>query len=111
MASPKKLFFGGEGEIAENLRHEQRKVIKYNHLVANMVILHNVVGMSRVSEATPGRGGANQSGNTGWVGAISLGAHQSFSATTFWISGARSRRWMRGSAFWRSNQQAKANDH
>ena len=28
--------------------HEQRKVIKYNHLVANMVILHNVVGMSRV---------------------------------------------------------------
>jgi len=23
-------------------------VIKYNHLVANMVILHNVVGMSRV---------------------------------------------------------------
>jgi len=44
----KKLFFGGEGEIAENLRHEQQKVIKYNHLVANMVILHNVVGMSRV---------------------------------------------------------------
>lgn len=44
----KKLFFGGEGEIAENIRHEQQKVIKYNHLVANMVILHNVVGMSRV---------------------------------------------------------------
>jgi TnpA family transposase len=34
----KKLFFGGEGEIAENLRHEQLKIIKYNHLVANMVI-------------------------------------------------------------------------
>ena len=41
-------FFGGDGVIAENLRHEQRKVIKYNHLVANMVILHNVVGMSNV---------------------------------------------------------------
>ena len=41
-------FFGGEGIIAENIRHEQRKVIKYNHLVANMVILHNVVGMTRV---------------------------------------------------------------
>ena len=41
-------FFGGEGIIAENLRHEQRKIIKYNHLVANMVILHNVVGMSNV---------------------------------------------------------------
>jgi TnpA family transposase len=41
-------FFGGDGIIAENLRHEQRKIIKYNHLVANMVILHNVVGMTRV---------------------------------------------------------------
>lgn len=41
-------FFGGEGIIAENIRHEQRKVIKYNHLVANMVILHNVAGMTRV---------------------------------------------------------------
>ncbi|OAI19081.1 Tn3 family transposase [Methylomonas koyamae] len=44
----KKLFFGSEGEIAENLRHEQQKIVKYNHLVANLVILHNVVGMSRV---------------------------------------------------------------
>lgn len=35
------LMFGGE-VIAENLRHEQRKVIKYNQLVANMVILYNV---------------------------------------------------------------------
>jgi hypothetical protein len=41
-------FFGGEGIIAENIRHEQRKGIKYNHLVANMIILHNVVGMTRV---------------------------------------------------------------
>jgi len=35
------LMFGGE-VIAENVRHEQRKVIKYNQLVANMVILYNV---------------------------------------------------------------------
>ncbi len=41
------LMFGGDGVIAENLRHEQRKVIKYNQLVANMVILHNVQWMSR----------------------------------------------------------------
>ena len=41
------LFFGGEGIIAENVRHEQRKIIKYSHLVANMVILHNVQWMSR----------------------------------------------------------------
>nr|WP_265096939.1 transposase [Burkholderia cenocepacia] len=41
------LMFGGEGVIAENVRHEQRKVIKYNHLVANMAILYNVQWMSR----------------------------------------------------------------
>ncbi len=41
------LMFGGKGVIAENIRHEQRKVIKYNHPVANMVILYNVQWMSR----------------------------------------------------------------
>ena len=41
------LFFGGEGIIAENLRHQQRKIVKYNHLVANMVILHNAETMTR----------------------------------------------------------------
>lgn len=41
------LMFGGDGIIAENLRHEQRKVIKYNQLVANMVVLYNVQWMSR----------------------------------------------------------------
>ena len=44
MAHP---FFGGDGIIAENIRHEQRKVIKYNQLVANMVILNNVHWMSK----------------------------------------------------------------
>ena len=34
--------------IPENLRHEQTKVIKYNHLVANLVILYNVHEMTRV---------------------------------------------------------------
>ena len=41
------LHFANDGIIAENIRHEQRKVVKYNHLVANMVILHNVHTMSR----------------------------------------------------------------
>ena len=27
--------------------HEQRKIVKYSQLVANMVILHNVEGMTR----------------------------------------------------------------
>ncbi|MEQ9443916.1 MAG: Tn3 family transposase, partial [Cyclobacteriaceae bacterium] len=34
--------------IPENLRHEQTKIIKYNHLVANLVILYNVDEMTRV---------------------------------------------------------------
>ena len=41
-------FFGGGGVIAENLRHEQQKLVKYNHLVNNMIVLHNVVGMTRI---------------------------------------------------------------
>jgi TnpA family transposase len=50
------LFFGGDGIIAENIRHEQRKVIKYNQLVANMVILHNVHSMSRILKRLQGKG-------------------------------------------------------
>jgi len=50
------LFFGGEGIIAENIRHEQRKVVKYNQLVANMVILHNVQGMTRVLKELQAKG-------------------------------------------------------
>ena len=41
-------FFGGEGIIAENIQHEQRKIVRYNQLVANMIILHNVEQMTRV---------------------------------------------------------------
>jgi hypothetical protein len=41
-------LFGGEGVIAGNLRHEQQKLIKYNHLVANMLIQHNVDEMTCV---------------------------------------------------------------
>jgi TnpA family transposase len=41
------VLFGGDGVIAENLRHEQRKIIKYNHLVANLLILHNVATLTK----------------------------------------------------------------
>ena len=41
------VAFGGEGIIAENVRDEQRKFIKYNHLVANLLIFHNVVTMTK----------------------------------------------------------------
>lgn len=42
------LFFGGEGVIADNDPEEQEKVIKYNDLVANAVIFHNVVDQTRI---------------------------------------------------------------
>lgn len=42
------IAFGGDGTITTNNRDEQRKVIKYNHLVANCVIFHNVFTLSRL---------------------------------------------------------------
>ena len=41
-------MFGGGGTIADNMRKNQRKIIKYGHLVANMVILHVVANMTKV---------------------------------------------------------------
>jgi len=38
----------GDGTITENDRDAQRKVIKYNHLVANCVIFYTVFAMSQV---------------------------------------------------------------
>ena len=45
------VAFGGEGVIRQNSREEQRKIIRYNHLVANLVVFHNVVAMTRVLQA------------------------------------------------------------
>ncbi len=42
------LFFGGEGVIADNDPEEQEKIIKYNELIANAVIFHNVVDQTRI---------------------------------------------------------------
>ena len=41
------VSFGGDGIIAENVRDEQRKFIKYNHLVANLLAFHTLVTMTR----------------------------------------------------------------
>ena len=41
------IAFGGEGVIRQNNREEQRKIIRYNHLVANLVVFHNVVRMTQ----------------------------------------------------------------
>jgi TnpA family transposase len=42
------LSFGGEGVISSNNREEQRKIIRYNHLVANSLIFYNVFEISRI---------------------------------------------------------------
>lgn len=47
-ASEMWLAFGGKGVISSNDRDEQRKFIKYNHLVANCLILYNLFEMSHV---------------------------------------------------------------
>lgn len=41
------LAFGGAGVIADNDRIEQRKIIKYNQLLANCLIFHNAWTMTR----------------------------------------------------------------
>ncbi len=41
------IAFGGR-LLAENDRDEQRKLIKYNHLVANCLIFYNVCAMTKV---------------------------------------------------------------
>jgi len=42
------ISFGGEGIITENDRDEQKKFIKYNNLVANCLIFHNVYSMTGI---------------------------------------------------------------
>jgi TnpA family transposase len=42
------FFFGGEGIISTNSPEEQEKMIKYNHLLANIVIFQNVVDMTGI---------------------------------------------------------------
>ena len=41
------VSFGDEGIMTESARDEQRKFIKYNHLVANLVSFHTLVTMTR----------------------------------------------------------------
>ena len=54
------ISFGGYSVIAENVRDEQRKFIKYNHLVANILAFHNIVSMTKaIDRPTKGSGSAD----------------------------------------------------
>jgi TnpA family transposase len=44
------VAFGGGALASEGVRDKQRKFIKYNHLVANLLIYHNVVTMTKALE-------------------------------------------------------------
>jgi hypothetical protein len=54
------VSFGSSGLVTAVARDEQRKMIKYNHLVANLLIFHTTVGMTRALDtlATEGYGPA-----------------------------------------------------
>ena len=41
------IRFGGGGVITDNLRFSQRKIIKFNHLLANMLIFHTIVHQTK----------------------------------------------------------------
>jgi hypothetical protein len=46
------VTFGNQGTIAANSRDEQRKIIKYGHLVANILIFMNVHDQSQNHKRT-----------------------------------------------------------
>lgn len=50
------ISFGGDNVIAENVRDEQRKFIKYNHLVANILSFHNIVSMTKAIDRLKAQG-------------------------------------------------------
>ncbi len=54
------VAFGSSGLATAATRDEQRKMVKYNHLVANLLIFHTVVGMTRALDSlvTDGHGAA-----------------------------------------------------
>jgi TnpA family transposase len=45
------VAFGSSGLATAATRDEQRKMVKYNHLVANLLIFHTVVGMTRALDS------------------------------------------------------------
>jgi TnpA family transposase len=50
------VLFGGDSVISEGVRDEQRKIIKYNHLLANLLIFHTLVTMTQAIQHLAGHG-------------------------------------------------------
>ena len=52
------MSFGSSGLATAAELDEQRKMVKYNHLVANLLIFHTVVAMTRVIDSLQADGHA-----------------------------------------------------
>jgi TnpA family transposase len=50
------IRFGGGGVISDNMRPNQRKIIRFNHLLANMLIFHTVVYQTKAINKLRGQG-------------------------------------------------------
>lgn len=50
------IRFGGGGVISDNMRPNQKKIIRFNHLLANMIIFHNVVYQTKAINKLRSRG-------------------------------------------------------
>lgn len=50
------IRFGGGGVISDNMRPNQRKIIRFNHLLANMLILHTMVYQTKAVNKLRGQG-------------------------------------------------------
>lgn len=53
------VSFGGGGLVTAAARDEQRKMIKYNHLVANLLIFHTIVEMTKALDAIAADSGSH----------------------------------------------------
>ncbi|MCK4870523.1 MAG: Tn3 family transposase [Gammaproteobacteria bacterium] len=50
------IRFGGGGVVSDNMRSNQHKIIRFNHLLANMLIFHNVVYQTKAVNKLRGQG-------------------------------------------------------
>jgi hypothetical protein len=68
---------GGGGLVTAAARDEQRKMIKYNHLVANLPIFHTAIGMTRALDGIAADGFGDAASPEGIATLTRLEQHES----------------------------------
>ena len=88
------VLLGGGGLVAAAPRDEQRKMIKYNHLVANLLVFHTIVGMTKALDAIAADGRHQDAVNDAALAGLSptKPSTSTASATTSSTSANRRRR-------------------